>query len=241
LAFGLVEGTVKLADARTGRSIHVVGKHDREVQMGMAVAFHPNGQRLASAGNEGTVKVWDLTPGKQPLETCRLWLSVLSLMPQAGCSAPLPLTPILQLLPAFSSEKNRHEPVLTLRLTPDAPFYSVAYSPDGHRLVTGSIDGQLTLWEGETGQEIRTVRSPLGGEIWAVAFSPNGRWVASAGGDCTARLWDARSLELIQTFHGHRSPVRSLAISRDSKFLVTSSTDKTVKVWNLPRLDKMIR
>jgi WD40 repeat protein len=203
------------------------------------VAFRPDARRLASVGNEGTIKVWDVAPAQQPVEGCRAWLPVLSLCPQASYSAPFPLAAVVLL--KLATWLERPPQVLTLIKSSNAPLYSVAYSPDGQRLVTGSIDGQLTLWDGETGQEVRTVRGPLGGEIWAVAFSPDGRWVASAGGDCTVRVWDATTLELIHTFHGHRGLIRCLAISRDGKFLVTSSTDKTVKVWDLTRLDKKLK
>jgi WD40 repeat protein/serine/threonine protein kinase len=235
LALRLMSGTVKLVDLKTGRMVVVNGKHGREVEIGAGVAFRPDGRRLASVGGEGTIKVWDVTPSLQPAEGCRAWLPVLSLLSQAGCSAPLPLASVVQM--ELSSTLGR-SPTVLLSRNSGVPLYSVAYSPDGHRLVTGSNDGQLTLWETETRQEIRGARGPLGGEVWAVAISPDGRWVFSAGGDSTVRVWDATTLELIHTFRGHRGPVRCLAISRDGKFLVTSSSDKTVKVWDLTRLGR---
>jgi WD40 repeat protein len=210
LALGLLDGTVKLADATTGQMIELGGKHKQEIIMG-GVTFDPDGRRLASASNDGTVKVWDVTPAYQ------------SLRGERGA------------LPALSLETNRP---LTVHSESGAAFWSVGFSPDGRRIVTGTQDGQLTIWETESGKQIRTVRGLPGGPYLAVAFTPDGQWVVSASGDCTARVWDAKTLEPIHTFRGHQGYIRCLAVSRDSKFLVTGSADKTVKVWDLTRLDK---
>src|SRR5262249_32158402 len=119
--------------------------------------------------------------------------------------------------------------------------WGVAFHPDGRRLVSVSGDDQLTLWDADAGQPIRQVGGQFSGQGLSVAFGPDGRWVASAAQDCTVKVWDATTLELIQTFRGHRGPIRCLAVSRDGKLLVTGSTDKTVKVWDLTHLDKKFK
>src|SRR5262249_39703907 len=132
---------------------------------------------------------------------------------------------------------HRPHPLFTLR-KPEHPLVSVAYNPDGHRLVTASSDGWLTLWEAETGKEIVTVPGPFGSAQSSLAVSPDGRWVIRASWDCAVRVWDATTLKLIKTFRGHRRPIAGLAVSRDGKLLVTGSDDKTVKVWDLTHLDR---
>jgi WD40 repeat protein len=114
----------------------------------------------------------------------------------------------------------------------------VAYSPDGHRLLTVCADGKLTLWEAETGQAISHVRRQFSGQGSSAAFSPDGRWIASAAEDCTVKLWDAATLACKHIFPGHLGPIRGIAFSQNSDFLVTSSADKTVKVWDLTDLDR---
>jgi WD40 repeat protein len=119
---------------------------------------------------------------------------------------------------------------------------SVAFGPDGRRLVTGSKDGQLALWDTATGQAICARQGYAREELVLVAFSPAGRWVASAGeGDGTVKVWDATTLAPVHTFRGHRDGVRRLAFSPDGKLLVSGSKDHTVKVWDLTRLDGKAR
>jgi WD40 repeat protein len=216
LAFGLWDGQVKLADARTGKESGTVGKHDRAIAMG-GIAFGSDGLRLASVSRDGTVKVWDLT-------------SVLSV---AGRPAsPKPESGSRRDPPTLGTEKENFSRLLRSQTT-GIRFWSVGFSPDGSRLITGSKDGQLTLWDAESGQLIRQVPVATNGEFLSAAFSPDGRRVVSANEDCTVRVLDATTWEPIHTFRGHLGPIRCLAISPDGKFLATGSTDKTVKIWDL--------
>jgi WD40 repeat protein/serine/threonine protein kinase len=235
LALGLHDGTVKLVDARTGQAIGFEDKYHREVpNIAGGVAYRPDGRHLASAGWEGTVVVRDVTPAHLALGGWRVWLPC----PQTAGSALLPLGAAVQL--AVWSATSGPQPVFTLR-KPEHPLVSVAYSPDGRRLVTASSDGWLTLWEAETGQEILSVPGPFGSTESSLAYSPDGRSVVRASADCAVRVWDATTLKLIKTFRGHRGATLGLAISRDGKFMVTGSDDKTVKIWDLTRLDRRLK
>jgi WD domain, G-beta repeat len=83
-------------------------------------------------------------------------------------------------------------PSLTMR-GHTAPIYAVAFSPDGSRVVSGSYDRVVKIWEATTGQEVLSLAGHTGA-VYSAAFSPDGRHLATAGDDGTVRLWDAPPL-----------------------------------------------
>lgn len=109
--------------------------------------------------------------------------------------------------------------------------YSVAFSPDGRRIVSGSRDYTLRLWNADTGEQIKSLIGH-GAAVNSVAFSHNGERVLSGSSDNTLRLWDAESGELVKIFEGHRNSVYSVAFSSDSKRLLSGSKDKTLRLWD---------
>jgi hypothetical protein len=109
---------------------------------------------------------------------------------------------------------------------------SVAFSPDGRLLASGSDDQTLKLWDVETRQEVRTLRGHTD-PVWSVAFSPDGRLLASGSGDNTVKLWDVETGQEVRTLSGHTDPVWSVAFSPDGRLLASGSGDNTVKLWDV--------
>ena len=73
-----------------------------------------------------------------------------------------------------------------------APVVSVAFSPDGRTMASGSGDKTVKLWDVQSRAELATLKGH-GDAVWSVAFSPDGRTVASGSGDKTVKLWDVQS------------------------------------------------
>ena len=91
---------------------------------------------------------------------------------------------------------------------------SVAFSPDGGRVLSGSEDATIKLWNAVTGALLRTFHGHSD-RVFSVAFSPDGNRVLSGSHDKTVRLWDAATGALLRTFERQSGWVTSVAFSPD--------------------------
>ena len=107
---------------------------------------------------------------------------------------------------------------------------SAAFSPDGARVVTASMDRTARVWEAASGRLIAELKGH-GRGVWSAAFSPDGARVVTASGDKTARVWEAATGRLVAELKGHGGWVKSAAFSPDGARVVTASADKTARVW----------
>ncbi|KAG6327499.1 hypothetical protein ID866_11590 [Astraeus odoratus] len=113
---------------------------------------------------------------------------------------------------------------------------SVAFSPDGTRIISGSFDKTVRVWDAERGVQIG---SPLEGHtdwVTSVAFSSDGTRITSGSHDKTVRVWDAeRGVQIGSPLEGHTDVITSLAFSPDGTRTISGSSDKTVRVWDAER------
>jgi serine/threonine protein kinase len=109
---------------------------------------------------------------------------------------------------------------------------SLAISPDGKTLASGSFDNTIKLWNLATGEQIRTLTGHSK-SLESVVISPDGKTLASSSRDNTIKLWNLATGEQIRTLIGHSNEVLSVAISPDGKTLASGSRDNTIKLWNL--------
>jgi WD40 repeat protein len=129
---------------------------------------------------------------------------------------------------------------------------SVAVSPDGKQILTGSTDKTMRLWGANTGNELRKFDGHQTG-VNGVAFAPDGRRVASVSGnylydnmnqivvkdgriqyvDCTVRVWDVSGGKGPQVFNGHTATVYSAAFSTDGQKVASGAADLSLRLWGV--------
>jgi WD40 repeat protein len=109
----------------------------------------------------------------------------------------------------------------------------LSFTPEGTRLVSGSFDKTIKVWQLDEGIAIHTLADHLKG-VFALAVSPDGKLLASGSWDELIKLWNLETGTLLQNLNQHQASVRSLAISGDSSTLISGSFDQTIKLWSLP-------
>jgi len=108
---------------------------------------------------------------------------------------------------------------------------SVAWSPDGNRIVSASWDKTVQVWDAVNGHNVYTYKGHSN-LVNSAVWSPDGKHIASGSADNTVQVWHAVDGGNVYTYKGHSNGVKSVAWSPDSKRIASGSADNTVQVWD---------
>jgi WD40 repeat protein len=226
LAAASEDGSIKVWNARTGE---IVATPPRQSGM-YDVAFLADG-RLATAGQDGTTRIWDSVSGQQLLVLAGPTSTVISVAgsPDGKQVATGAYDGSLRIWDATPGRE------LTTIQDHDDIVWDVEYSPDGKRIASVSMDGTAKLWDADSGQLFLTMRKGSGPTdgLTSLAFSPDGTQIATGGMDGTVTFWDSSSGNQLRAFSGHNSLVFDLAFSPDGDRLASAAWDGTAKVWDI--------
>jgi len=203
------------------------------MQGGHAIAVHsvavsPSGELIASAGADGTVKLWRAADGAL----------LRTLTGHDGDVNGVAFSPNGSYVASAGSDgtvrvwRTQDGQLLHTLVGEGGIVLSVAFSPDSQLVASGSEDGRVKLWRVSDRQLVRTIPAH---DLWvsSVAFSPSGGVLASASADGTVKLWQVANGQPVGDIQAHALWVTHIAFSPDGQLLASSGEDGTVKLWRV--------
>jgi WD40 repeat protein len=226
---------VRLIEPSTGKVLADLSGHADYVR---SIAFSPDGKWLAAGGGpcqvSGEIKLWDV----------QLHKLLRSMTGHSDCIYSVAFSPDGKLLASASYDKlaklwdaSTGKEVRNLKDHIDAVF-AVAFSPDGKWLATGSQDRSVKIWDVASGQRLYTLGDPSDG-IVSLAFSPSGKQIAAGGYDKTIYVWNLtdKGGTLAHTLIADEDSILQILWSPDTKMIITSSADRSIRVRDSNSLD----
>jgi WD40 repeat protein len=246
MAVGGWDGKVHVWDSVTGTAKLTLPNGTQDVD---AVTFCPDGRTILSHDGQGTITLWDITTrrGRKVRYGNAADICWVAFSPDRKAAALGKSGGELRLVRLDAGKES-----VLMRATAENRlqllFFSLAFSPDGRTLALGDWRGTVRLFDAATGKSRRLLawRSarvglhPDDSEYnRCLAFSPDGKLLASCGGefgdDPVGEVWlaDVATGKQVATLAGHSHVVEAMTFSPDGKLLASSSTDGTVRLWDV--------
>jgi WD40 repeat protein len=220
---GSSDGVEVLWDADTGKEVKRFKAHADAIE---SVAFSRDGKWKLTGISGGAAILWDADTGKEVKRfEGHLTAPVVAFSPNGkqiltGCGwdkkAILWDVETGNGLKTFKGHTNH--------------IKSVAFSPDGQRILTSSNEAAV-LWDAQTGKEARRFKTHIQ-SMWAVAFSPDGKRILTGSSEGAVVLWDAETGKEANRFNGHTGLVSAAKFSTDGRRILTGSWDRTAVLWD---------
>jgi WD40 repeat protein/class 3 adenylate cyclase len=218
-------GTIDLRDEATGDSVRLWAGHEgSDVN---DVQFSDDGSILATAGDDGFLKIWDPDTGDEISSVQGATGAVGQSFDADGrhVAATWPEAGMIRVAETATGD-------IVSRIEMDIFPWDSALSPDGTRLaVAGPDSDSVPVFDVRTGDVLVELENTP--SVNSVSWSPNGRWIATGDVDSSVRVWDAATGALEERLLGHTGIVITVDWSPDSRRIVSGGSDGTARVWEL--------
>ena len=232
---------VKIWDLATGECLQTLVGHEKWV---WTSAFSPNwlsllsrpdiipprwdgtngDKTIASAGDDGTIRLWDLNKGDCKILRCDRPCWAVAFHPKGKILASGDYNSQIRLWDVATGE------CLQILEGHQAPVWAIAFNNDG-LLASGSADKTIKLWDVATGKCLHTLQGHIQG-VRSLAFGSVERLV-SGGFDHTVRLWDIATGNLLKTLTGHADQIWAIAANPKTNIIASGDNSQIIKLWSL--------
>jgi WD40 repeat protein len=195
----------------------------------MSASFSPDGKRVVTGNQNGSLYLWDIETGKgigEPLHGHTAPILSVDFSPNGDRIVSASYDKTVRVWDAITGQN------IGSVFKHDDRLFRVVFSPNGKYVVSGSLDSTLRIWDIETGKQKGQPIRGHGEMITSVAFSPDGKIVASGSEDKTLRLWNTETGQPIgQPLKGYEARISSITFSVDGKRIVSGGWDGSIRIW----------
>ena len=201
------------------------------------VMFTPDGKEIITVSHDKTVRIWDVETGESirvirpPIgkgDQGRLYTAAISDDGKTLAVAGYTWSGGDHRVYLISLARGVLEQTLQGHRN---VIDTVAFSPDGSRVISGCKDLTVRIWNRKSGKTEHVLRGHTG-DIYGATFSPDGRKAVTVSDDKTARIWDVKAGKELATLRGHRKDVYCVAWSPDGRTIATGADDFSIRLWN---------